>query len=326
MAAISGTYTRYSGVQGLREDLTDAVYNISPEDVPFMSGIGRGQRARNTLHEWQTENLDAADGSNAHVDGDETSFSTPTPTVRVGNYTQISKKSVIISGTLEAVDAAGRESELAHQVARKGVELKRDMETIVLQNQGGDAGGSTTARLLAPLPAWLKTNTDFNTADGGDPTYTSGVPSAARTDSATPRAFTETIAKAVLQSMYTNGGRARALLVGAFNKGQVSGFAGIATKNYDLSNVSPRPTAIIGSADVYVGEFDTVRVIPSRFQRARDAFFVDWDMAELNFLRNMFTERLAKTGDAEKRHMIAEYTLKVKQEAGLGAAYDLTSS
>lgn len=323
MALVSGTATRYD-MKGLREDLTDAIYNISPEETPFMSSIGRG-KAKQTLHEWQTDSLAAADGTNAQLEGDDASFSTPGATTRVGNYTQISRKTLILSETLDAVDKAGRRSELAYQLAKRGAELKRDMETIFLRAQAGVAGGTGTARTLAPLNAWVKTNVDYHTTTGGNPSYTSGVPSAARTDG-TQRAFTETILKNVIEDVWTSGGSPKVLMVGPYNKTVVSGFSGIATRNFDLSNVDPQPTAIIAAADVYVSDFGTLRVVPNRFQRERDAWVLDWDMCEVDYLRPMSQKKLAKTGDAEKRMMIVEYTLKVKQEAGIGLAADLTTS
>ena len=306
----------------------DIIYDISPEETPFMSSAGVGPRATQTLVEWQTDALAAADGSNAVVEGDDPkTFSTPGASVRVGNYCQISDKTVAVSDTVEVVDKAGRRSELAYQISRRGRELKRDQETILLQAQAGEAGGLATARLLAGLNAWVKTNTNFYTTDGGDPVYTSGVPSAVRTDGGTLRAFTETIAKDVIQQGWTSGANPTVIMVGPVNKSRVSStFVGIATRNFDLSNVSPRATAIIASADVYVSDFGTFRVIPNRFQRERDAWFLDFEYVEVRYLRPHQTVKLAKTGDNEKRHMKCEWTLVVKNEAALGLAADLTTT
>lgn len=323
MALVSGTMTKYDA-KAIREHLTDVIYDISPMDTPFMSSMGRGERAENTLLEWQTDSLAAADGTNAQLEGDDASFSTPAATVRVGNYTQISRKTLILSGTLEAVSKAGRRSELAYQISKRSKEIKRDMETIFLRAQAGDAGGTGTARTLAALNAWVKTNTDVG-ATGGDPTYTSGVPGAVRTDG-NQRNLTETILKSVIQSAWTNGGSPSVIMTGAHVKRVISGFSGIATRNFDLSNVDPRPTAIIASADVYVSDFGTFRVIPNRFQRGRDAWLLDWEFLSANFLRPFFTKELAPTGDAEKRMLLVEYTLQVKQEAALGLAADLNTS
>lgn len=323
MALQSGTMTRYDA-KGLRESLSDIITNISPVDTPFMSSIGTGAKADQTQVEWQTDTLASADGNNAQLEGDDAAYTTPAATVRVGNYCQISRKTLVISDTLEEVNKAGRRSELAYQITKRGREMKRDQETIFLQAQGADAGGVGTARKLAGINAWVKTNYDLGSG-GANPTYSSGVPAAARTDG-TQRAFTETILKNVLQQVWTSGGDPKVLMTGPVNKTKVSAFSGIATRNFNLNNVDPSPTAIIGSADVYVSDFGTVRVIPNRFQRERDAWVLDWDYMSVRYLRPYATKPLAKTGDAEKRLLICEYTLQVNQESALGIAADLLTS
>lgn len=319
---VSGTYLTYDQ-KGLREHLSDIIYNISPEDTPFISSIGR-TKAKQTLFEWQTDSLASAVTTNQVTEGNDSTFTTPAASTRVGNYTQIAEKTLILSGTAEEVDKAGRKSELAYQIAKRGAEIKRDMEANALENVGADAGGASTARKMATLGAWIKTNDSLGTS-GGSPTYTSGVPAAARTDG-TQRAFTETILKAVISLCWASGASPRVLMVGPFNKAVVSGFSGVATRNFDISNASPKPTAIIAAADVYVSDFGTLRVIPNRFQRERDGWVLDWDMLALATLRPFATHNLAKTGDAEKKLLNVEYTLQVKQEAGLGLAADLNAS
>jgi hypothetical protein len=325
MALISGTQTRYD-VQGLREDLEDKIYNISPEETPFYSSIGH-LSCEQTLYEWQTDSLAAADAANAHLEGDDASYTTPAATVRVGNYCQISRKTHISSDTLEAVSKAGRQSESDFQLMKRAAELKNDCEAIFLTNQAGNAGGVGTARTLASMGAWLKTNTSKGTG-GGDPAYTSGVPSAGRTDATTTnlRTFTETILQAVLQSVWSSGGKPRVLMCGPVNRARVSTFSGIATQNIDVSNVRPEPVAIIASADVYVSDWGTLRVIPNRRQRERDAWVLDWDMLAARVLRPMQSKSMAKTGDASKWLIVKEYTLQVRQEAGLGLVADLTTT
>lgn len=324
MSLVSGTYTKYD-LKGGREALSDAIYNISPEETPFVSGAGRGPAATATLDEWQTDSLRAG-GANAQLEGDQAAFTTPTATVRVGNYLQISRETVIVSGTAEAINKAGRKSEVTLQVMKKGKELRLDQEVICLRAQAGDAGGVGTARTLAGLNAWLKTNTNFYTTDGGDPTYTSGVPAAVRTDGGTLRAFTETIAKDVMSQGYTAGAKFSTLMVGPFNKTVVSAFSGVVTRNYDISNASPKPTAVIAAIDVYVGDFHTVRVVPNRNQRERDAWFIDWNFVELGYLRPHFLKPLGETGDAHRRMLLTEWTLRVKNEAAIGGAFDLTTA
>ena len=320
MAIVTNTFTRYSAI-GIREDLSNVIYNISPEETPFISNISR-ENVKNTYFEWQTDALDAASSSNAALEGDDiSSFSAVTPTARVGNYTQISRKDVIISGTLESVDKAGRRSELTYQLAKMGAALKRDMESSLLANQAAVAGNTTTARRTAGLPAWLTSNTDFGTG-GADPTVGS-TPTAARTDG-TQRAFTETLLKDVIAEVWTSGGTPKMLMVGAFNKQAASAFSGIATKFRDVP--AGQQAQIIGAADVYVSDFGTVNIVPNRFQRARDAFVVDPEYASLAILRPIQQMELAKTGDAEKRLMLVEYGLKVSNQAAHGIVADLTTA
>ena len=320
MAIVTNTFTRYSAV-GIREDLSNVIYNISPEETPFISNISR-ENMKNTYFEWQTDALAAASASNAALEGDDvSSFQAVTPTARVGNYTQISTKNVIISGTLEAVDKAGRRSELTYQLAKMGAELKRDMESALLANQAAVAGNTTTARRTAGLPAWLTSNTDFGTG-GADPTVGS-TPTAARTDG-TQRAFTETLLKNVVAEVWNSGGTPKMLMVGSFNKQAASAFAGIATKFRDVP--AGQQAQIIGAADVYVSDFGTINIVPNRFQRARDAFVVDPEYASLAILRPIQQTELAKTGDAEKRLMLVEYGLKVSNQAAHGIVADLTTS
>jgi len=308
------TYQTYTAI-GQREDLSDVIYNISPTDTPIMSSIGK-TKATAVYHEWQTDSLAAATVANAAVEGDDATDATMSPTVRVGNYTQIVQKTIKISGTLESVDKAGRRSEKAYQLAKASAEIKRDMETIISANQGRDAGTSSSARKLGALLSWIKTNTSKGTS-GTDPT-TIGV--STRSDGAT-RSFTETILKDVIQKVYTAGGTPKVLMVGAYQKQAVSAFAGIAAQRY----MAPgnEPTTIIGAADVYMSDFGTVSVVPNRFMRTRDALVLDPDYAALAYLRPFATNELARTGDSEKTQILAEFTLEVRNEAAHGIAADL---
>jgi hypothetical protein len=320
MAIVANTFTRYSAI-GIREDLSNVIYNISPEETPFISNIGR-ESVKNTYFEWQTDALASASAANAALEGDDvSSFAAVVPTARVGNYTQISTKNVVISGTLEAVDKAGRRSELTYQLAKLGSELKRDMEAALLANQASVVGNTTTARRTAGLPAWLTSSTSFGVG-GANPTVGS-TPTAARTDG-TQRAFTEAQLKTVVQSVWTQGGTPKMLMVGPFNKTAASGFTGIATRFRDVP--AGQQAQVVGAADVYVSDFGTINIVPNRFQRDRDAFIVDPDYASLAILRPIQQDLLAKTGDAEKRLMLVEYGLKVNTQAAHGGIFDLTTS
>ena len=314
MAQVSGTYSKYDAV-GLREDLTDIIYNISPTDTPFMSSIAKS-KATAVNHEWQLDSLAAASASNAQIEGDEVSFSAPSSTTRRGNVTQIATKSVIISGTLEAVNKAGRNSELAYQISKASKELKRDMETSLCDNNAQVAGDDSTARELSGLGSWLKTNQSAGA--GGSAPGTSGTN--ARTDG-TQRAFTEDQLKTVIKSVWDNGGDPSMVMVGSFNKQKLSGFTGGSTRFDPAEN-----KRLVAAVDVYESDFGALQVTPNRFQRARDAFVITPDLFAVAFLRDFSLEDLAKTGDAMKQFLLVEYTLESRNESGSGIVADLTTS
>ena len=312
------TYQTHQAV-GEREDLTDVIYNISPTDTPFMSSVGKS-KATGVYHEWQTDSLASANIDNAAVEGADATSATMSPTTRIGNYTQISQKTIQIAGTLESIDKAGRKSEKAYQLSKASAELKRDMEKILLSNQAAVTGDASTARKLGSLQAWLETNVDLGTSGvaGSDGTT-------ARTDG-TDRSFTETILKNVVKSCYENGGNPSVLMVTPTQKQVVSGFAGIAEQRYQAP--SNGPTTIVGAADVYLSDFGTLSVVPNRFMSAEadggeQAFVLDPEYASVAYLRPFATNELAKTGDSEKTQLLVEYTLEVKNEAAHAIIADL---
>jgi len=320
MAIVTNTFTTFDA-KGIREDLSNVITNIAPEETPYMSNIGR-ETISNSLYEWQTDTLAAA-AANKQLEGDDvTSFDAVTATVRLQNYAQISRKTIVLSATEETVNKAGRRSELAYQIAKRGAELKRDQEFTMLNGAVAAAGNTTTARGTASLQAFIKTNYDMQT-NGANPSYTT-LPNSARTDG-NVRTFTETILKNVIQQVWTAGGTPKILMTGPVNKQRVSGFSGIASSRFNIDG-GARPATIIGAADIYVSDFGNVQVVPNRFQRERDAFVIDPDYAKLMTLRPYQQVELAKTGDAEKRMLIVEWGLKVTAENAHGIAADLITS
>lgn len=316
--------------KGIREDLSDVIYNISPIDTPFISNIGK-TTAQATYFEWQTDALAAPDANNAQVEGADAGNDTSTPTSRMGNYTQISTKVVAITGTLEAVRKAGRRSELAYQLAKRGNDLKRDMETIATSPQAAVVGTDTTARKTAGFEAFVITNT-IRGAGGADPTYSGGVganglpsgyPNTAPTDG-TQAAITEDNFKLMLQKQWSNGGKADMVLVGPINKQKISLFSGIATRFRDVP--AGQQAQIIGAADVYVGDFGEVTIVPDRFKRERTALAIDTEYVSLAYLRSFQLNRLAKTGDSEKRQLVVEWGVKVQNPLAHAVYADLTTS
>lgn len=322
MALPTDSFTTYLA-KGNREDLSDQIYRVAPEETPFMMNIGKG-KAEATYHEWQTQSLAAAVDTNAVLEGDDATTDAATATARVGNILQISDKVARVTGTQDAVDKAGRDSEMAYQEMLKGIELRRDVEKQFLSNKASIAGNATTARQSAGMESWLITNDDRGAggAQGGFAASSAGIVDAP-TDG-TQRAFTETILKAVMLACFNAGSKPSQIYLGGFNKQVFSGFTGIA--DIRISAPATGQASVVGAADVYESDFGRLTAIPSNFVRTRTALFVNPDMAAFDVLRDFHSVPLAKTGDTERRQVILEYTLKVSNDAAHGVAADLTTS
>lgn len=312
-------YDRHEAV-GAREDLTDVIYDISPTDTPIMSSIGK-TKATSVYHEWQTDSLAAATTANALVEGASATEADISPTTRLGNYTQIVGKTVMVSGTLLASDLAGRKSEMAYQLAKASAEIKRDIETIITANQGQTAGSTGNARKMGSLLSYIKSNTNVSagTTAGVDPT-TIGV--STRTDGTT-RTFTETILKDVIKQVFESGGTPSVMMVSPALKQTVSGFTGLSAQRYQVPTSGQ--ATILAGADLYQSDFGVLQIVPNRFMRTRDALILDPEYAALAYLRPFQTNDIAKVGDAEKKQILAELTLEVRNEAAHGGAFDLSA-
>ena len=296
------------------EDVQDVIYNISPTDTPFLSSAAKTQSTA-VLHEWQTDALAAASTSNAVIEGDEATLDAVTATTRLSNSCQIMDKTVVITGTQEAVDKAGRASELAYQIAKKAKELKRDMEAQITTNNAEVTGSATAAREMGSLGAWVATNDVMGTSG------TSGsVGNTARTDG-TQRAFTEDLLKSVIKSVWNEGGDPSMIMVGPFNKQKLSGFTGNSTR-FDAG----ADATLYTSVDVYASDFGQLQVVPNRFSRDRDCYVLDMNYWGIAFLRDFSMHELSKTGDSEKRQLLVEATLESRNEAASGLVADLTTS
>ena len=264
-------------------------------------------KAENTLHEWQTQDLAAA-AANAQVEGDDLTAVAATPTVRLTNRTQISAKKIVVSGTLRAMNPAGRKDELAYQLSLKSPEIKRDMELGLTQNDVL----ATAPRSSRGLRGWVVDNVNNNggtlasyTANTG---YTPG----------TQRAFTEAMLKDVLQKVYTAGGEPDTIMLPVAAKQTFSGFTGNATR-MDKSE----DAKLYASVDFYVSDFGTLQAVPNRCMATREVFVLQADKLAVAYLRPFETMELAKTGDADQRELIVEYCLECRAPKAHGAVYDI---
>lgn len=319
MALPTNTFTVPTAV-GNREDLSDMIYRIDPTDTPFITGVDR-EKADAVNHEWQTQALASPDTANAQLEGDDFATDATTPTVRLGNRTQISRKVARVSGTQQAVDHAGRGDEMAYQEMLKGLELKRDIESILVgTNQAKVTGAAATAPKLASVLSWIKNNTSKGTGAAADPATADGA--AIRTDG-TQVPFTEARLKAVLAACWESGGRPGTVFTGSFNKQVFSTFTGRSTPTEDAKSKK-----IVASVDAYESDFGKLKVVANRFQRARDVLVLEMDKWAVAFLpgRNMTSIPLAKNGDSDRRAVLSEYTLVARNEKASGGVFDNTTA
>jgi hypothetical protein len=262
---------------GIREDLTDVIYNISPEDTPILSAIPR-TAAKGTKHEWQLDAL-AAPAANSVIEGDDATIDAMVATTRAFNFTQIQDKVIALSGTQSSVDAAGRADEMAYQIAKKSKELKKDMEFALIKGTVQEAGDATDARDLGSLPTWIKTNGDAGTNGSLSTGSGTDLP-----NSGTDRDLTETILKTVIQEVYTSGGDLDLLVVPPSVKQVISGF------NANTTRFGPADKRVEYAAiDVYSSDFGDIQVVPNRVMATTDeklCFLLQSDMAAAAYLRD----------------------------------------
>lgn len=316
MAVPSNTIQSVGRV-GNREDLSDIIYNISPTDTPFVSAIGRGS-ADATYVEWQTDTLVSANADNYTVQGDDLANESRPNTTRVGTHTQIFKKVVGTSSTVQAVKQAGRKNEHALQLAKAGKEMKRDMEARFTANKASVAATTSVAGQTAGALAWLTTNVSRGSsgANGG---FSAGIVAAAT--NGTQRAFTETLLKTVIASAWNNGGEPSLAIMSLTQKQTAAAFAGLAQSRREAGD---KKLKIIAGADVYVSDTGEIQLVPDRFCSTRDALIVDPNMWEIAVLDPMKRVPLAKTGLADRDALYTEVALKCLNEAGSGVVADLT--
>jgi hypothetical protein len=314
MTKVTGALATYD-VTTNREDLVDAVYRISPADTPFQSAIPR-VKASAVLHEWSTQALSSINTTNARLEGDALTRASSTAPARKQNYCQISSRDATVTGTERAVNPAGIDDMMAYQMSLKSLELKRDMEAILLGNTGQAAGNTTTARTLRSFNAWISGNGSRGT-NGADSTAAT----AAATDGTAGdlRALTETLFKDAILDAYSDGGEPDLVLVGPGNKQVFSTFTG-----RSVSQVVVAKDVVDGAAELYRSDFGVLKVVPNRSQRNRDCWFVDTSKVALAGLRLFEPQEIGRVGDAITRDIISEYSLEMRHPDAHALIADLS--
>jgi hypothetical protein len=321
MAVPSNLYQKAS-LKGDREDLIDKIFNTSPTETPVVSSIGR-TTATNTYHEWQRDSLAAASADNAAIDGDDATLQAQTPTERVGNYMQIFTKVKGVSRRANLVKKAGRGNELAYIKAQAMLELKRDMEAMVLSNNAAVAPTTSVAGKSAGLGVQSYANALHNGA-GATASWTTGAPTTAVT-AGTNRTFTEALLKTACQNVYTNsGGVASMVVMSPSHKATFSAFTGIAVNRVDVKGKNQG--TVIGAADVYVSDFGALEIVPHYLMSgATDVHLLNTDYIDMAFLDGFKTEELAKTGDSDKILITVDCGLALRAPKACAKISNLTA-
>lgn len=310
MAKVANAYTTYDA-KGNREDLSNAIYNIDPFDTPIMS-LARRRNAKARQFDWQTENLPTIDVNNAQIEGFELTRTASTPTARQVNVTQISKRDATVSGSQEASDAAGKGSEMGHQMALKSKVLKSDMEAIMSSRQARADGDDATARKTesfahAIARARDRDNVQGNAVIGVTASVAAPLPLTA-TDAfaAVPGgeqlAFTEKMLGDAMERAYNNGASPTTLVVPPAIKRTVSTF-----KGRDTTQVLVGKTEVVATVDIIATDFGRVKVIPSRWIPVDTSLLLDPNYLAVAFFRNFRQIPIAKIGDADTRLILSEW-------------------
>ena len=297
------------------EDVSDVIMNVSPFDTPLLTMAKKGT-AEATYTEWPIESLSAVDNSNANIEGDDATIDASTTPVRVGNYTQLPDKTLSITTTQQAIRKYGVKDEWAHQKVKKGRELKRYMETTMFLNQARVVGAAGTAQKMRSLPSWLTTNTSRG-AGGAN-----GSATTAATDG-TQRNFTEGLFKAVVVACATNANELPSVVMaGITGRANLSSqLTGNTTKFKDMAD-----SKLNASITVYRSDYGDLKLVPNRFMRERDMFFINPDYIEIRTLEPMQFVELARTGLQRKGQMWTNYTLGVLNEAAHGVLADINTA
>lgn len=323
MALPSNTYTRYTAGTNVREDLIDRITMTNPEQTPIISAFGRATATSN-YHEWQRDNLATPNKDNAALDGDDATGAALNPPARVANYCQIFQKTIVVSGRAEKVKKAGMTSAMAYNIAKGMKEVQRDMEAMVVSSNPAVAGSQAVAPKSGGLGVLIYTNVSHG-AGGSTTAHTSGAPTTAPV-AGTARPFTEALLKTVVQSTYTTSGMIPpAVYMSPYHKGVFSSFAGIAVNRYQVGKGKNEQGRIIGGADVYMSDFGELEVVPHYILAGSTTVYgLNPDYGDIVYLRGFEQNALAKTGDNEKKQILADATVRLTSEQAHFKLADLT--
>ena len=321
MATVPSNLYQKASLKGDREDLLDKIFNTDPTETPVLSGSGR-QTATNTLHEWQRDGLATANKDNAMVDGDDVTLDAQTPTERVGNYPQIFSKKPGTSRRANLVKKAGRGSEQGYIRGKAMLEIKRDIEAMILSNNLAVAPTTSVAAKSGGLGIQLYVNA-LHGGSGATPAWTTGAPTAALT-AGTNRAFSKTLLDTACQNVFGQSGKfVEMAVVSPSHKALFSGFTGIASNRFEVKG--KQQGVVVGGADVYLSDFGAITIVPHwAMVGATDVFLLNTEFIDTAWLDGFQTSKLGKSGDSERELITADVCLAVRASKAQAKIANLT--
>jgi hypothetical protein len=327
-----------------REDLADYIAIVDAKSTPFVSMAPKGRDIGNMQFSWQVDNYGAPVLAGV-VDGtDVTVASASNPVVnrtRLNNYGQAFRRDLRIGFIAETQDVAGVTDELANGIAKKLVEIKRDMEsTFMCTNQAAQAdNGSTNAYLTGSLGNWLTSTNASNI--GACASGSPFLPVSGAVDTTASASFTEATAQNVLTAIYGATGTFRdydcilgTTLKRAFTNLTASGAIQVAnansiaatsvrTFNQDLSSDTFK-----ASIDLFEGDFGRLILHPSTFLGGKNStslsaqafkgYVIPMDMVEVRYAKLPQVKDLPDAGGGPARLVEAIAGLVVKNPSGFG--------
>ncbi len=271
--------------KAIRESLLNYLTNIDPVEDQLYVGLKK-DKANAVFHQWVKDTLNPPI-VNAQVEGADASFISRVAPTRAGNYTQIIRRDVMVSGSDRASNSVGFNDRYTYETQKALKEWRRDAELAVLRGTLASGSGSTV-RQMAGIKSWVTTNL----------TNPSGV------------SLSETMFNDYLQNAWTQGGVVDEIYTGARLKRRISGFSGGNVKNVDAKD-----KRIVNTVDWYMSDFGLVKMFMHRFMTYDndinyDLLGLQSDKWHIAHLRDPHYEEIAKTGDASKGMIIGEPTVE----------------
>ena len=347
MAQPANTLDRHDlgagNADNVREQFADMIYNVDPTQTPFVMNSPRAAAARNTVQSWQEDEYADANPDNAAIEADDFSGGAVTAATRLRNYLQTLRKDVVVSDMAQLVRTAGRRNELSRQLVYKSVELKRDLEAVMLHPRLGAVGTSSAARKTHTVLAWIRTNLNAG-VNGSSPTIVSNTVGALGAHG-TGRALKMGTFLQLVTDIYLESGPVNVAYVHPFLKAGMSGFLlnssdrRIATPYSDvgestrrgkiMGSDAPKGINVMGAVSQYMTDFCIIDIIPDRFQDYDDGaagqdgngavYLLKTDCWAISWLRKFRQVKIAKTGTSEKRIVIGDACLISRNQKASGA-------